>query len=146
MMDRVITGRDVGIASRARTRARAAAEPVPVHVQQRDAAGRDTPPPTAVATGNCSRGLHRRALSLGSTRGPERDSYSAAVSRIAHLQASSPHSHRKELIPPSVAGLPRASAVDSLSSHERACVSDSRSRQLAIAVTVAAAVAVDGRA
>jgi hypothetical protein len=79
-------------------------------------------------------------------RVPERDPYSAAVSRIAHLQASSPHSHRKELITPSVAGLPRASAVDSLSSHERACVSGSRSRQLAMAVTVAAAVAVDGRA
>lgn len=73
------------------------------------------------------------------------DSYFAAVSRIAQVQASSPHSHRKELIPPSVAGLPCARAVDSLSSRERACVSDSRSRQLAMAVAVSVAVAAGGR-
>jgi hypothetical protein len=72
------------------------------------------------------------------------DTYSAAVSRIVHVQAWSPHSQRKELVPPSVAGLPRARDVDSLCSRERAWVADSRSRQLPMAVAVAIAVAVDG--
>ena len=72
------------------------------------------------------------------------DSYSMEVSQIAHRQPTSPHSQRKEAIPRSVGASARKRAVDSLSTRERACASDSRSRQLPIAVPVPVAGAVAG--